>query len=452
MRKFWQTFWQSHDSAIALVLFLLVFAALQIAQKPFWDSHITGGDEPIYLAIAHSITYDHSLNMQKFLADKQWQTTKYEKAFDTSLKEWVLTPPAPQAKQGAEFSVHNFGYPLVIALPYYFFGRLGVVILMEIIGALIAVNIYYLCRRTGASNKLSFFVSLAMALTLPLAIYSFLSFSDLLAALLISYAFRFENSWLSLAAIAYLPFIKVKYIFQAIIFAALYWVNNKQKKLIVPIVGIGLILLCLSFKFMYGSFSPFVIKDATGGFGNITGLSGLLVDWRVGLISHAPYYLFVFPGLFYFWLKNKKMFWQWLAIVAPYYLMVGLYGAWCGDHAPPSRHLVAIIPLFALPIVALLDRGNKITRRILQSVFAILVGLSVVMAYYGVTHPGSLYMDTKDNIGFILDKIGVHNNIEQWMPIAGNYNSLMILWIFALIFITILPIVINLWRRTAHGN
>lgn len=433
---------KTNETALAVIVFLFVFLVLQLCQKPFWDTHITGGDEPIYMAITYSIVHNKTINLSKFLSQKQWQSSPYDKAFDKSIIDWKLTPPAPQANRGTQFSIHNFGFPLVIALPFYIAGRLGAVIFTQIIGALIAVNIFYICRLGGLGKLGSMFVAMVMSLSLPLSIYSYLMFSDILAALLITYAFQSKSKIMPLIAAAYLPFIKIKYLFQTIIFFLIFWWEKKNKTTIAIIAVISLLLLSLFCKYAYGSFSPFVIRDTTVSFGSANGLLGLLLDWRVGLLTHAPYYILALPGITMLFYANRQMFWKWCAIVLPYYLMVGLYGAWHGDHAPPARHLVAILPLFAAPLASLLSVKKRLIKDIAWVVFVILSVVSLALSYYGIAHPGSLYLDTKDNIGLLIKLIWTDFNVANIFPTGGNYDARMWTWAVILIILLVSPILV----------
>lgn len=430
---------KTDDLIIAIIIFLLIFSVLTIWQKNFWDKHIPGGDETIYLALAHNISYNYSIDLQKFLQEKQWLNVRYEKTFG-NIKQWILSPPAPQARGETQFSIHNFGYPLIITIPYYIWGRYGVVILMQIVGALIGVNIYYLCRKITNNKINSSIVAIIMSLTLPLSIYSYLAFSDLFVALLISYAFLgIQKGWLSILAIAYLPWIKVKYLLQTLIFGVIYFLNRKNKIPVVLIIGVSLILLSIWFKYAYGSFSPFVIKGATGEFGKTDGLFGLILDWKMGLLSHSPYYLMIFPGITLLFLKKRKLFWQWIAIVLPYYLMIGLYGAWTGDHAPPCRHLIAILPLMAIPLIFVLE--NIKYKKIIWTIFLLLVLPSLVLSKYGIQNPGSLYIETRNNIGLILSKIFPNFDIARVFIQAGKINLQFIAWILIILILLSLPLI-----------
>lgn len=431
------------DPVIGLVIFGVVFATLMVWQKSFWERWIIGGDEPTYLAITHSLVFDQTVDLTQFITDEQWHDERYPNNFNMwpPTTEWVLSPAAPQARPETQFSIHMFGYPLILTIPYAFFGRWGVVLAMQVIGALIAVNMYHLAR-TVSQPSIAASVAIGLAVTLPLAIHSYLVFSDLLAALLVSYAFRFEKTWLTLLAAAYLPWVKVKYYAQTLILAGLFIGKKFSWRWVLGITGLSLALLAITFKIMYGSFSPLIIQDATGSFGTIDGLSGLFLDQRLGLLPNGPIYLLVIPGIAILARAQRRLLLEWSLVVMPYYLMVGLFDHWHGDFAAPSRQLVAIVPLFALPIAALLA---QLRPPVAVGLFGLLFLPSFVLSVYGVTHPQTLFFEGGTSLERLLFAL---------FPPTGHSSWQLLSWLLLLGLCAIgayRSVGRSLWKETANA-
>ena len=127
--------------------------------------------------------------------------------------------------------------------------------------------------------------------------------------------------------------------------------------------------------------------------------------------------------------------------MVPYYLMVGLFDHWTGDFAAPSRQLVAIVPLFVLPIAGFLERLRPWLR---YSLFTGLAVPSLLLAVYGVTHPQSLFFEG----GIRLETI-----ISSLFPPTGPVGALLIFWLLLIGFLVVipwLPMVNFLWKDGSH--
>jgi len=96
---------------------------------------------------------------------------------------------------------------VLVAPAYLAGGRLGTVLFMSLLAALLAANIYLLAREFTGDVKASLVATLGLAFTSPLLPYSFLVFPAVPAALMGIYVFRRarlspQNNSLQVAGVA----------------------------------------------------------------------------------------------------------------------------------------------------------------------------------------------------------------------------------------------------------
>lgn len=97
------------------------------------------------------------------------------------------------------------------------------------------------------------------------------------------------------------------------------------------------------------------------------------LDWRGGIISHAPIYLLALPGVLLFWRRPRVALPVTLVIV----LTAALAAAhtWHGSGTTPLRLVAAVIPLLMLPMADAFVRFSR--SRVFVVAFAILAAVSV---------------------------------------------------------------------------
>ncbi|MBI3764783.1 MAG: hypothetical protein HY260_23325 [Chloroflexi bacterium] len=166
---------------LALPLGLIAFA-VYVALVP-WTSRVwlRTGDEPHYLIAAHSIAYDNDLDLRN--------------NYDPNVYlGWYTTPGlAHQTRtraDGAEFLVHTYGLPFLIAPAYRLWGAPGVPYFLAALGALLAANVYllgYQATRDWRASLVGWFV---VAFSPPLLWYVFLIYPEMAGALCVTFAVR----------------------------------------------------------------------------------------------------------------------------------------------------------------------------------------------------------------------------------------------------------------------
>src|SRR5262249_14926708 len=153
---------------------------------------------------------------------------------------------------------------LLVVGPFALGGRTLVVLFLNILGALLAANIYLFAREATGKIWVGTLTWVAFAFTVPMLPYSFLIFPELPAALLVIYAFRRiwlgqTNFWRLLVVglcIAFLPWLHYRFIpVSAALFAYFVYRLYKQKErsrndrlkeltpLLVPIVVSAVVLM-----------------------------------------------------------------------------------------------------------------------------------------------------------------------------------------------------------------
>ncbi|MFQ5408265.1 MAG: glycosyltransferase family 2 protein, partial [Anaerolineales bacterium] len=163
--------------AIFLVTWLAYLAIMPTVLRT-WK--ITG-DEPHYLLAAHSLAFDHDLNLRDNYERRDYAAF-YALPF---LDRHVAVQP-----DGSERLTHDIGLPVVIAPAYWLGGRTGVMHLFAITGALLAVQMFLLGWEVSGRWWAGLAGWLGLAFSAPLVNYVFLIYPEALGGLLVIWALR----------------------------------------------------------------------------------------------------------------------------------------------------------------------------------------------------------------------------------------------------------------------
>jgi len=441
--------WESH------LAFLLTLLALTLL-TPRIMTYLTPvtGDEPFYLMTAISIWDDHDLNECNNY--RQRDESRLYPPFYTSraggfggfprgwqgwrspyplpphpaqlvpytrmcagLSEYEAIDPRvalPDDGSGNElYSKHGLGLSLMI-LPAFVLGdRPFVVLLLNLVGALLAANVYLLAREGTGKVLPAILTWAAFTFTVPQLTYSFLIFPELPAALFVLYAFRrirlWHNNVWQVAAIgfsmAFLPWLHYRFIPVSVGLFAYYvyqdfahrrkarlvgeaareaasegdhasvglaneppggqlprptWRRNSNLNYILiagqPVVSA--VLLMLFFYHRYEQIIPNSADHAGSSdlAGTLRGMAGLLLDEQWGLLVAAPIFILAIVGVL---IMGAQRAWRkdlvWIGVIfVPYYLVVANYAQWWGEWCPPARYVASTLPLLALPFAVSLSR------------------------------------------------------------------------------------------------
>lgn len=329
------------------------------------------GDEPFYVMTALSILHDGDIEESNNYAQRDYLSFYPPDPLPAGWQGWpafprVLPPhPAHSIRPGL-YSKHGLGVVLLILAPYALGGRVAVVLLLNLVAALVALNVYLLARRYLADWRWALALTALLALSNPLMSYGYLIFPELFAALPIVYAFRRGREranttlqWLLVGlGLGLLPWLHARFIPAVLglglgLLPALIRERAWRRRLafVVPPVLSALALIGFYF-YIYGQPLPSTADHA--GFndlwGTVNGFFGLFLDEQWGLLIYAPIYLLALMTLVRFWRARRDDALAFWVAVTPYLLLVAWYRVWWGEWGPAARYLAPVVPLLVAPL------------------------------------------------------------------------------------------------------
>ena len=104
---------------------------------------------------------------------------------------------------------------------------------------------------------------------------------------------------------------------------------------------------------------------------------GLWIDQRFGLISHAPLYALFFPAVICMFRSktNLKFILIWFAI----HFLILCWGAPLGGFAPPSRHMIVLLPLVLVPLAFIVPALSAVKKYLAVGMFVLSWFFAVLM-------------------------------------------------------------------------
>ncbi len=399
-------------------------------------THAGTGDEPHYLAIAHSIAFDGDLD----LADNYG-------ADEPLVGGGVLQPEAhvQPGVGGTARPVHDIGLPLVFA-PFVRVAvpltntltriipeaamrraRLNPPVLyrhllslaMIALAAILAGLMFDAFAALGASTRAAFGTAALLMLSPPLLIFSVLFFTELLSALLCFVVFcrislrdvRGTADWWWLGCVTgFLFLLHARNIGLTIPLAALalHRLRDPSRRHEAVAFASGAAVLVVSRVVVnyvfWGAFvsGPHARFASWPGWANLVGegtvrLIGLLVDQEFGLLTYAPVYVLALWGAIVLVTMRRD-------VALSVFLIVGLYVAliicpltnvhgWTGGWNPAARFLTPITPLLALCVFAGL-------RAVPRALALAVVTLQIAVSAYAWQHPKILWNDGDGRAAF----------------------------------------------------
>jgi hypothetical protein len=156
---------------------------------------------------------------------------------------------------------------------------------------------------------------------------------------------------------------------------------------------------------------------------------GFWIDQRFGLIVYAPVYLLFFPGFIYMIRKNNEacfiLFWFLI------HFLILCWGAPLGGFAPPSRHMIVLLPIVLITIASVFSEFSN-ARQLGTAILFALSWLLAAMMYFDFR---SLFTNVTwrnpDGISPFWERYG----LDQLIPVltSSNLNWVLILmWCFVL--------------------
>jgi hypothetical protein len=393
------------------------------------STHIGTGDEPHYLAIAHSLAFDRDLDLANNYGPAE------PLIFDGGLE------PGTHVVRGAggiARPVHDIGMPLMLApyvrvaaplvstlrprvsdvvmerlrlTPWTIYRHL-LSIAMIMVAGLLALEMFDAFMALGAGARLAFWTAALVALSPPLLIYGVLFFTEAMSALLCLMVFRRVvlqsegAAWRwsiagALTGLLLLVHVKNVGLSAALIFlGVLTLLRRGDVRNLLLFLGPFSALLALRTALNYHLWARYILSPhvRTGGwmgwrqtletaFGR---MAGMLFDQEFGLLPYAPFLLIGIFGIVALWRTRPDLLVK-IAVVTGSYLvamalpMSNAHG-WTGGWSPAARFMVPIVPLLALTVVS----GMRTAPRILSiAVVVVQIGHNV----YFWSNPKNLWND-----------------------------------------------------------
>ena len=343
-------------------LFLpLVFAVLAVAAGRTHARIGPEGDEPHYLMVAESLLRDGDVSLERDYAEGRY----------TVFHDAPLAPHyRVRGKGGAIHSLHAVGLSVLILPAWALAGYAGVSVFMALLAALVALEVREWVHALTGRDGLAEAAGWVFALSPPLVHYAGLVFTEVPAALALSFGLRYARRpdlgprgafAVGLAAAA-LPWLNVRYAPLAVLVVAhALWRHPRSRvalAALAPAVVSAAGLLAYH-QALYGFWDPRRVYGRRPEFALAAlaeGLPGLLLDQEFGLLAYAPVLALALPGLASLWRRDRRLALAAGAAVVAVLLTAGTWHMWRGGFNPPARFLVPIAPLLAVAGAMAWDR------------------------------------------------------------------------------------------------
>jgi hypothetical protein len=408
--------------ALAFAVYLAVFLVMRPEPQ---------GDEPHYLITAESIAYDHDVDLRNDYASRE-RVTRVVNTFP-------LTPNAGVYKSSGELRpMRGVGLPAVLAVGFRLDGVNGARVVMILLAALMADQLYRLLRDLRLRRRYRFPAWAAVVFCLPIVAFSSQVYPELPGALLVIVALRVMVKGasrpaalgLGSAASAALIWLHPRFILLSMAtFAGLAvapcvqgWSSGARgpgvhgviqglrafvvrcggvlakqwRTVTLPVVLPYAILvgsLGAAYQYWYGSPDPRTPYEALGS--NTVGSGGWdfwyqfavrdLLDPAVGWIPFAPVHWLGFAalGCLVVWFGWRAM--ACIGAAAGYELLVASVGPNIG-WGMPGRYPMVVIPLIAIPLALVIQE-----LRAARVLFVPLFAASVLFAAVAINDYQGLY-------------------------------------------------------------
>jgi hypothetical protein len=420
------------------------------------SSNAGSGDEPHYLAIAHSIAFDGDMDLANNYGPNEPLIAGGGLARDGHVREGaggILRP------------VHDVGMPLLFApmarvlrpiaarlsaaAPEWLMRRAKLTptvlyrhlisIVMIGVAVWMAGLLFDTCVELGASERAALGSGLIVLLSPPLLVHSTLFFTELPSAAVALFVFRrtitappmTDRGWLLAGTgIGLLVLLHVRNagLAAALTLLALRAVRNQGRPgaAFALLAGLGvLVLLRTGINHAFWGTWVTTPHAALGASNGLTAtareawvrLAGLTVDQEFGLLPYAPILVVVPIGLAT--MRNRTAAAA-IALACVCYLALILWPVtnvhgWTGGWSPAARFMVPIVPLLALA----LPDAFVTTPRVL---LATLVALQITIDAYMWQNPKNLWNDG-DGVAAVCSRGGLNfcsalPSVTRWSSVA----------------------------------
>jgi hypothetical protein len=427
---------------------LLIAVALVLLGLITHGTYAGTGDEAHYLAIAHSIAFDHDLDLANNYG-----------AAEPLIGGGGLAPEyhVRAGVGGVVRPVHDVGLPLLFApivrvarptaewlstaLPESFMRRVRVtptVLYRHLLSATMVMVAVWLAGMLfdafvllGASPRASAATAALVMLSPPVLIFSILLFTELPAAALALFVFR--RTWMTRpagvlswaatgAATGLLFLLHARNIGLVVAFIALGLVTARRQRSVpyaAAFVAAAVALLAVRTAINYLFWGTWVttphaaLGEARGIAGTVsvaaTRLAGLLVDQEFGLLMYAPFLVLAPLGLV---IMRPRPIARAIMVAGACYLALILWPVtnvhgWQGGWNPAGRFMLPVVPLAALALPAAFGAVPR-------ALLAVLLALQIFLDGYLWQNPKNLWNDG-DGAATICAS-GRGTGLCRWLP------------------------------------
>ena len=393
-------------------------------------THAGSGDELHYLMMARSIAFDRDFRLANDYGDPRNLV-----GAGTAKAEAHVRP----GRDGVPRPVHDVGLPLLAGpfvrvmypaaewlsrrLPNEWMTRTKlnaslllrhqVSLAMAILAGLLAIEIARALLVIGIAERQAFWWALLLGLSPPFLSFSFLFFTELVAALIVMVSLRrilqpssaAGSEWLFTGLlVGFLTLVHIRNAPLSLALAAIAVASHHRRlRMLIPF-GVGVVIVALVRTAVNWLFWGRLLFNDHARLGAFTGFadmfreiafraSGLFFDQEFGLLALAPIYLLAWPGLVRLWRRDPVIAAPVTALVAagigsivfPVLNPYGFVGGW----SPAPRFIVPIVPLLAVAAAGM-ARGM----RGLPAVFvAALIAVQILISAIVWNDPKILWED-----------------------------------------------------------
>jgi hypothetical protein len=407
---------------------LVLIVSLVLAGLLTHGTYAGSGDEPHYLAIAHSLAFDFDLDLSNNYG-----------ASEPLIADGKLDPErhTPRGIDGVPRPVHDIGMPLAFA-PYvriarpaasWIARRLSPAMMarlrvtptvlyrhtisagMIVAAVCLAVLMFDVFVLSGSTPRTAFWGSLLISLSPPLLILSILFFTEVLSALLCLWVFREvvleprdrAARWMVAGGAAgFLLLIHIRNIGIVLVLMILAVMRLRPARVverlgfILPIAVLVAARTVLNYR-SWGSLvtGPHAHAGEWPGLAETTRIAatrfaGLLLDQEFGLLVYAPLFVLAAAGFVVLARSRPAIPRAALAIISCYLLTIILpmtnVQGWTGGWSPAARFLAPIVPLLGIAVAAAMPVLPR-------SLLVVIIALQIVIDAYAWQHPKNLWND-----------------------------------------------------------
>jgi hypothetical protein len=393
-----------HIAAIVLVPFLALLP-YESAVSPL------ASDEPVYLVMTQSLVVDRDLDLRN-----QYDSGAYHAFHAPTLEDRHIIQVGE-----AQYPIRDLGLPLLSALPFAIAGRAGVLVLMCVVGALLAAQLYLTCRDLGITQRPALLGVAGASLTHPILTYTTQIYPELLAALAFVTAARLlrrgrATSLASLAGasacVGALPWLSTRaWLIGVGLGLVIAYCTLRPalrataaalaRRVLAAAAPFTVLVLLLSYANwrMFQHFMPgagyYLISDQQQvvSFAPHVGALGLLFDRVFGLVPHTPLCLVAALGVIPLLRRARSAELASLAIGwLAYFIFIADIAYWWADGSPPSRYLLAALPFLVVLLASGIEHLSQLRlRSVAASVSWGLAAYSVFIAYVYAVLPHLRY-------------------------------------------------------------